>query len=101
MVREHVPRPQARHLRIQAADVGHSAAQHDDLRVEDVDHRSERPGQPLFVAGHCFLMVSPCNLLRRETLSSQLQMVASEPGTRQVGLDAAYTTAITERMRQI
>ncbi len=41
---------QVRHRLIQPLDVAHPAAQHDDVRIEDVDHVGERFRQPLFIA---------------------------------------------------
>src|SRR5690606_6340757 len=49
-IREYVRSPKARHAAVQPIDVGEPAAEHDDGRIEDVDHRRERAGEPLLVA---------------------------------------------------
>ena len=43
-------RPQARHVVVEPVEVGQAAAEHDDVRVEDVDHLRQRSRQPLLVA---------------------------------------------------
>lgn len=41
---------QVRHRLIQPLDVAHPAAQHDNVRVEDIHHVGQRFRQPLLVA---------------------------------------------------
>lgn len=41
---------QVRHRLIQPFDVAHPAAQHDNVRVEDIHHVGQRFRQPLFIA---------------------------------------------------
>ena len=41
---------QVRYRLIQTLDVAHPAAQHDNVRVEDIHHVGQRLRQPLFIA---------------------------------------------------
>ena len=47
---KNVAGPQARDVFVQAGDVGQSAAEHDDIRVQKVDDRGQRARQTLLVA---------------------------------------------------
>ena len=49
-VREDVSAPQAGYGFVKSAQVRHAAPQHDDIRIEDVDHACEGTGQALLVA---------------------------------------------------
>src|SRR6185503_20195300 len=82
VVREHVPAPQPRHFRVERLHVGHAAAEHDDVGVEDVDHAGQGPRQPLAVA-------------------PEVASVALERRAAEVGLDAALAPAIAVRQRKV
>ena len=43
-------REERRHALVERLDVRHAAAQHDDVRVDDVDDRGERAGKAFLVA---------------------------------------------------
>ena len=52
VVREHEPSPQPWNTFVQTLDVRHSAAQHDDVRIDDVDDRGERAREAPLVTRH-------------------------------------------------
>ena len=50
MVRENVPRPEPRHALVEAIDVRQPAAEHDDVRIDEVDDAAERARHAIFVS---------------------------------------------------
>src|SRR6266513_3254700 len=99
-VREYVPSPEPRDFAVQPLDVGHPPAEHDDVRIEQVDHRSQGAREALLVALQTFTLERN-SFLRSQALPRQLFVVAHQPRTREVGLDAAETAAIARRQRQV
>src|SRR6266851_2101193 len=92
-IREYVLSPEPRYFAVQPLDVGHSPAEHDDLRVEQVDHRSQGPREALLIPSQTFSLERN-NFLRSQALARQLFVVAREARSRQVGLDTADAAAI-------
>src|SRR5438128_643965 len=50
VIRCDIARPQPGHVLVQAVDVAHAAAQHDDVGIDDVDHVTERAGETFLVS---------------------------------------------------
>ena len=49
-VRKYPLRPQRRYAFVPTSNVGHATPQHNDIRIENIDHVGQRAGQPIFVA---------------------------------------------------
>src|SRR5260221_482196 len=88
VIGEHVARPQARHFAVQPRHVGHAAAQHDDVGVDEVDHAGERARQRLELAVER-LAVEVGDFLGAALLAGEPLVVALERRAREVGFDAA------------
>jgi len=91
------------YLRIEPLDLRETAAEHDHIGIENVDHHSERARETLLVArqgrrGSTFA----CERARRDLGGSELnagreRVVAAQPGTGKEGLDAAVAAAVAGR----
>jgi hypothetical protein len=92
--------PERRHTLVEPGDPRHAAAEHDHLRVDDIDDMGKRAGQPVHVereatlggrvAGHRTLH----DLGRREGFPGARAMMGHEAGAGEEGLDAAVSAAI-------
>src|SRR5260221_4351617 len=88
LVGENMARPAARHLAVEPLGVGHAAAKHDDIGIEDVDHAGERACEAFDVALER-RSVARGDVARAELFAGEPLVVRHESRPREIGLDAA------------
>ncbi len=107
---KHPGAPAARHFVVQLGHIAHAAAQHDDVRVEQIDDLRQSPGQPVGIAdetcprGAITRAHGRDQLLGAALLAPRLpnprEMIGDEARPAQPGFDAALQTTPTARPRQ-
>ena len=99
-VGKHVARPQFGHGVVEATDVGNPAAEHDDVRVEQVDHTGERTRQSFFIthqggiAGAVTRLRQLRDFVCRQVFAAVAHMVGRQRSARQPGFDAAFFATV-------
>ncbi len=97
--------PQFRHVFIEPFQVGETAAEDDDMGIEDVDDTGQGAGQAGFVTaqgGFGSRVLSGgavVDLTGGQGFAGVLMMVAAQTGAGEEGFDATVLTAITGRSR--
>ena len=98
-VRKYPRPPMPRHIRVEALDVRHAPAEHDHVRIEQIDHVRERPRQSLLVtlerrqARGVTAHRTPRDVGRRHAVARHVHVVAFHARAGQPGLDAARSPA--------
>ena len=102
-VGENVLRPNLGHARVQSIDLRHAAAEHDHIRIEYVDDRSQSAGQAILVprqyrVGWLFPLLSLIgDLANGPFVFRGRRKVALQAGPGEECLDAAALSAIARR----
>src|SRR5204863_3372294 len=96
VVGEDIAAPQARHVAIEALDIGEPAAEHDHVGVEKVDHPGERAREALDIAADR-LAVEERHFAGAALLAGEAAVLAFEAGCAKIGFDAARASAIASR----
>ena len=101
-VRKNVWTATGRQVAVEALQVGEPAAEHDDLRIENVDDAGQRPSESRFVAlqgcfaGGVAVFGAGGDFRDFQIVASVFCVIGAQGRAAQISFDAAVTSAITD-----